>query len=216
MSGTDILDTHQVNQYLTALPEWRRVPGAIAAVFETKTAASTIELFADIARAAELDNHHPDVDWRYNRLFVTTMSHDVGGAVTTRDIALATKISEFAQKHSAKARVDLIGVVEVAVDTDDQQAISSQWAVGLGYNEASDRSLVDPNRRLPAIWFQQTQTPNANRLHLDIWGAYSESKKVLDELQSQQVQLDESSAPSFVVVTDHQGNRFCICTEKDR
>ncbi len=111
MSGTDILDTQQVNEYLQELPEWRRVPGAISAVFETLIAAAAIELFNDIARAAELDNHHPDVDWRYNRLFVTTTSHDVGGAVTTRDIALATKISDFAKERGATARTDLIKAV---------------------------------------------------------------------------------------------------------
>lgn len=216
MSDNDILDRQQVNQYLEELPQWRLVPGAIAAVFQTKTAAATIELFADIASAAELDNHHPDVDWRYNLLFVTTTSHDVGSQVTTRDIALASKISERAAALGATARTDLIGVVEIAVDTADVSEISAQWAAGLGYKEQGDGSLADPNHRLPAIWFQETQTPNDNRLHLDIWRAHSESQPVLDELQQCGAKLDHESAPSFVIATDAQNNRFCICTEKDR
>lgn len=216
MSGTDILDRQQVNEYLQDLVQWRQVPGAIAAVFETVTAAVAIELFNDIARAAEIDNHHPDVDWRYNRLFVTTTSHDVGGAVTTRDIALATKISGLAQERGATARTDLIGVVEIAIDTEDQNAISSQWAAGLGYKMASDGSLMDPNHRLPAIWFQQTSTPNPNRLHLDVWVPHLDSGAVLDAVAEAGAELDAESAPSFTVATDSQGNRFCICTEQDR
>lgn len=75
---------------------------------------------------------------------------------------------------------------------------------------------MDPHRRLPAIWFQETASPNPNRLHLDIWGPYSESARVLDRLREHQLALDEQQAPSFVVATDVQGNRFCLCTEQDR
>lgn len=216
MNNQDVLDKQQISDYLKDLPHWREVPGAIAAVFHAKTSAMAIELVNEIASAAELDQHHPDVDWRYNKVFVTSTSHDAGGQVTTRDIALAAKISERAEALGVAAHTELIGVVEIAIDTDDQEAISSQWVMGLGYKIASDGGLVDPNHRLPAIWFQHTTTPNPNRLHLDIWGAYSDSQKILDELQKQQAELDHESAPSFVVATDRQGNRFCICTEKDR
>ncbi|WP_417366879.1 4a-hydroxytetrahydrobiopterin dehydratase [Glutamicibacter arilaitensis] len=216
MSDTDILSNQQLHDYLEELPHWREIPGAIAAVFQTRTSAAAIELFSDIAGAAEMDKHHPDVDWRYNRLFVSTTSHDVGGAITTRDIALASKISERAEALGAKPRVDLIGAVEIGIDTDDPAAIAEQWAAGLGYKVQEDGSLVDPDHRKPSIWFQQTATPNENRLHLDIWNPYSESAKVLDALKEQGVAIDEQYAPGFYVGTDRQGNRFCICTEAER
>lgn len=216
MSDTDILSNQQLHDYLEELPHWREIPGAIAAVFQTRTSAAAIELFSDIAGAAEMDNHHPDVDWRYNRLFVSTASHDAGGAITARDIALASKISERAEALGAKPRVDLIGAVEIGIDTDDPAAIAAQWAAGLGYRVQEDGSLADPDHRKPAIWFQQTATPNENRLHLDIWNPYSESAKVLDALKEQGVAIDEQYAPGFYVATDRQGNHFCICTEEDR
>ncbi|MGO3856827.1 MAG: 4a-hydroxytetrahydrobiopterin dehydratase [Glutamicibacter arilaitensis] len=152
MSDTDILSNQQLRDYLEELPHWREIPGAIAAVFQTKTSAAAIELFSDIAGAAEMDNHHPDVDWRYNRLFVSTTSHDAGGAITARDIALASKISERAEALGAKPRVDLIGAVEIGIDTDDPAAIAAQWAAGLGYKVQEDGSLADPDHRKPAIW----------------------------------------------------------------
>jgi len=216
MNNQDVLDKQQISDYLKDLPHWREVPGAIAAVFQAKTSAMAIELVNEIASAAELDQHHPDVDWRYNKVFVTTTSHDAGGQVTTRDIALAAKISERAEALGVAAHTELIGVVEIAIDTDDAQRIAPQWAAGLGYRVMADGSLVDPDRRLPAIWFQETASPNPNRFHLDIWKPYSESSGVLEKLREQEAALDDQQAPSFVVATDRQGNRFCICTEQDR
>lgn len=216
MSGKDIIGDEQLGGELQKLPHWREVPGAIAAVFQAKTSAAAIELLSGITGAAEMDQHHPDVDWRYNRVFVSTTSHDVGGKITTRDLALAAKISEQAEALGIAARPELIAAVEIGIDTADPEAIAKQWAAGLGYEVQEDGSLADPNHRLPAIWFQKTETPNENRLHLDIWGPYSESKQVLDALQGQGVQLDEQYAPSFYVATDRQGNRFCICTEAER
>ena len=216
MSSNDILSDQQISDYLEELPHWREIPGGIAAVFQTKTAASAIELFSDIAGAAEMDNHHPDVDWRYNRVFVTTTSHDAGGRVTTRDIALASRISEQARALGATSRPELIRTVEIGIDTADPQQIAAQWAAGLGYQQQEDGSLVDPNHRLPAIWFQKTEDPNPNRLHLDIWVPFSESQPVLEALDSESTELDSQYAPSFTVATDRQGNRFCICTEQDR
>lgn len=216
MPAQDVIAQDQLNEYLQGMPQWREIPGAIAAVFETKTSAAAIELFSDIASAAEMDNHHPDVDWRYNRVFVTTTSHDAGGQVTTRDIALASKISERAAALGAKPRVDLIRAVEIAIDTDKPQEIAEQWAAGLGYKSLEDGSIADPHGRGPAIWFQKTGTPNTNRLHLDVWVPYSESGPVLKKLEDAGAHSDADAAPSFTVITDAQGNRFCICTEADR
>ncbi len=216
MSANDVIAQDELNGYLQEMPHWRKIPGAIAAVFETKTSAAAIELFSDIAGAAEMDNHHPNVDWRYNRIFVTTTSHDAGGQVTTRDVALAAKITERAEALGAKTRVDLISAVEIAIDTDNPEDIAQQWAAGLGYQKTHDGSLADPHGRGPAIWFQQTDTPNTNRLHLDIWVPHSESDVVLKKLEEAGTHADTQAAPSFTVITDSQGNRFCICTEADR
>ncbi len=216
MPTNDVITQEALNVYLKDLPHWREVPGAIAAVYETRGSAEAIELFSDIAGAAEMDNHHPDVDWRYNLIFVTTTSHDVGGQITARDIALASKISERANALGAKARTDLVGTVEVCIDTDNPEAIASQWAAGLGYKFLTDGSLADPNRRGPAIWFQKTSTPNDNRLHLDVWVPDSESQPILAALEASGVSAQADNAPAFTVITDSQGNRFCICTEAGR
>ncbi|MFJ2350482.1 4a-hydroxytetrahydrobiopterin dehydratase [Glutamicibacter sp. NPDC087673] len=216
MTVNDRIESTELASRLEALPQWRKLAGKLCTVYEAKSSAEAIELFSDIAAAAQMANHHPDVDWRYNLLFVSTVSHDAGGDITERDLALASEISQRAAALHAKARLDLIKMVEIGIDTDDAQAISGQWAAGLGYREQADGSLADPAGRLPGIWFQETPDPNPNRLHLDVWVPFSESEPVLEALGSESAGLDAQYAPSFTVATDRQGNRFCICTERDR
>lgn len=216
MTVNDRIESTELASRLEALPQWRKLAGKLCAVYEAKSSAEAIELFSDIAAAAQMANHHPDVDWRYNLLFVSTVSHDAGGDITERDLALASEISQRAAALHAKARLDLVKVVEIGIDTDDAQAITGDWAAGLDYREQPDGSLADPAGRLPAIWFQDTPTPHPSRLHLDVWVPHTESAAVLSRLESQGAVLDERSAPGFTIASDHQGNRFCICTEQDR
>lgn len=216
MPADDLIERTELASRLEHLPDWRLLAGRLSAVYETKSSAEAIELFNDIAGAAQIANHHPDVDWRYNLLFVSCTSHDAGGAITERDLALAAQISQRAIALHAKSRTDLIRAVEIGIDTEDAEAIAGHWAEGLGYRQQPDGSLADPAGRLPAIWFQHTATPNANRLHLDIWVPRSESEAVLRALEDREVALDRDSAPAFTVAADQQGNRFCICTEADR
>ncbi len=56
--------------------------GGLVTVYKTPTAAAALELIAAVGRLAEDQNHHPDLDWRYNRVFLRYTSHDAGGKVT--------------------------------------------------------------------------------------------------------------------------------------
>ena len=40
---------------------------------------------------------------------------------------------------------------------------------------------MDPYGRGPALWFQETGTPNSNRLHLDVHRSKAESGPVLEK-----------------------------------
>ncbi|WP_411373790.1 4a-hydroxytetrahydrobiopterin dehydratase [Arthrobacter sp. MPF02] len=64
MAGKDALPREQVEQALLGLPDWRYSDGGLVTVFKTPTAASALELIAAVGRAAEDQNHHPDLDWR--------------------------------------------------------------------------------------------------------------------------------------------------------
>lgn len=216
MNGKGVLNSEELQLNLQDLPHFRYLAGSLRAAYELPSAAAAIDLLGVIGALAEKTSHHPDVDWRYNKVFVSTSSHDAGGAITARDIALAKLISEGADKLAAISRLDLIRAMEIAIDTDAPQEIAEQWMVGLGYLKQEDGSLADPNRQGPAIWFQETTTPNDNRLHVDVWLPLNESKIVIERLKQQDVLLDESQGPSCTVVSDQQGNRYCLCADADR
>ena len=216
MSVKDVLSAEQIKANLSQLPLWRYGLGALRSAIKCESSAVALSLFAVIGELAQDANHHPDVDWRYDTLFISLTSHDAGGKVTARDAALARSISSEATAVGAVARPELLRSVEIAIDTANPEAIAAMWKTALGYRQQSDGSLVDPFGRGPAIWFQETQTPNANRFHVDVTVPFDQSAPILEALDTDGAMLDHAEAPRFVVATDAQGNRLCICTEEGR
>jgi 4a-hydroxytetrahydrobiopterin dehydratase len=104
--------------------------------------------------------------------------------------------------------------VDIAIDSADPAAISEVWRVGLGYKKGRSGDLVDPYGWGPSIWFQETATPNPNRLHLDVYRSKAESGPALEKTAGTGALMDYGHAPNWVVVTDSQGNRLCLCTEE--
>ncbi len=87
---------------LKDLPGWKLQDGLVT-VYKTSTAAEALALIAAIGQIAEEQNHHPDLDWRYNRVFLRYVSHDAGGEVTQRDLAAAASVSDAASAVGAVA-----------------------------------------------------------------------------------------------------------------
>jgi 4a-hydroxytetrahydrobiopterin dehydratase len=85
-----------------ALPEgWSLDPGGKAISLHLKMAdfLDALGLMNEVAEVAERLEHHPDFHLeRYNRLRITTYSHDVG-TLTERDEGLAGAISALLQKR---------------------------------------------------------------------------------------------------------------------
>ncbi|HSN38236.1 MAG TPA: VOC family protein, partial [Arthrobacter sp.] len=158
-------------------------------------------------------NHHPDLDWRYNRVFLRYSSHDAGDEVTRRDVAAAAAAGAAAAGIGATAEPGLYRTIEVVIDSEDPAAISEVWRVALGYRRGGSDDLVDPFGRGPTLWFQQTSTPSPSRLHLDIHRSKAESGPVLEKTAATGALVNRDHAPNWVVVTDAEGNQLCLCTE---
>lgn len=95
----------EVEAALKELPGWKYQDGLVT-VFKTSTAADALALIAAVGRIAEEQNHHPDLEWRYNRVFLRYVSHDAGDSVTERDVAAAAAVSEAAAASGALAQPD--------------------------------------------------------------------------------------------------------------
>ncbi|MFP3459321.1 4a-hydroxytetrahydrobiopterin dehydratase [Arthrobacter globiformis] len=210
----DILTRPQIDEALAGLPDWRYRLGGLVTVYKTPTSAAALELIAAVGRVAEDMDHHPDLDWRYNRVFIRVSSHDVGGEVTTRDTGAAASVSAAASAAGAEAQPGLYRSVEIGIDTADAAEISEVWRVALGYRKGRFGDLVDPYGRGPGVWFQETATPSDNRLHLDIHRSKAESAPALEKTAATGALINSDHAPNWVVVTDAQGNRLCLCTEE--
>lgn len=113
----DILTGERIDAALAKLPDWRYRPGGLVTVYKTPTAAAALELIAAVGRLAEQQNHHPDLGWRYNRVFLRYSSHDAGGEVTGRDAAAAAAVSEAAAQVGAAAQPGQFTALEWVSDT---------------------------------------------------------------------------------------------------
>lgn len=100
----DVLTRDRIDAVLAALPDWQYRQGGLVAVYKTPTAAAALELIAAVGRLAEEQNHHPDLDWRYNKVHLRYTSHDAGGDVTERDAAAAEAVSAAAARLGATAQ----------------------------------------------------------------------------------------------------------------
>jgi len=211
-----ILNVDEVTTALQSLPDWRRRLGGLHTVYHALSSVDAVELMYRIGQVANELDHHPDLDWRYDHVFVRTSTHSAGSKITAKDIELATRISTLAAHIGASAEPEKFRTVEIGVDTTDPEAITQTWSEALGYRN-KDGELRDPWGRGPSVWFQKTPTPDASRLHLDIWVEDATADDVLVEAEKAGAsRLDERFHPTFTVIADDDGNRFCICTALGR
>lgn len=210
----DVLTRPQIDDALAGLPDWRYRLGGLVTAYKAPTAAAALELIAAVGRIAEESDHHPDLDWRYNRVFIRFSSHDAGSEVTPRDVNAAAAVSEAAAGAGAQAEPGLYRSVEIGIDTADAAEIAEVWRVALGYRKGRHGGLADPYGRGPGLWFQETETPGENRLHVDIYRSKAESAPALEKTAATGALMNSDHAPGWVVVTDAQGNRLCLCTEE--
>lgn len=70
---------------------WSRDGDHLTRSFEFASFMQAIEFVNQVARTAEEIDHHPDILISYRRVTLNLSSHDTGG-VTSRDLALASKI----------------------------------------------------------------------------------------------------------------------------
>ena len=91
------LSQAEITEALTTLPEWSQDGNAIIANYTFGDFSDALVFVNTVGSEAEMMNHHPDIDIRYNKVRMLLTSHDSGG-ITRRDTRMAKRISEiFAQ-----------------------------------------------------------------------------------------------------------------------
>ncbi len=91
-----LLRAREIRQKLRALEGWRVRGRFITKTFEFGEFMEGIAFVNDVARVAEKQEHHPDINVRYTTVKLSIQTHSEGG-VTSWDIALAKAIDRVAQ-----------------------------------------------------------------------------------------------------------------------
>ncbi|MEK7780936.1 MAG: 4a-hydroxytetrahydrobiopterin dehydratase [Verrucomicrobiota bacterium] len=87
------LTATQIKAALPTVPDWKKRGATITRTFEFKDFPAAIKFVNAVAKLAEKEWHHPDIDIRWNKVMLTLTTHDAGG-LTDRDFSLAKKFNQ--------------------------------------------------------------------------------------------------------------------------
>lgn len=205
------------------LDDWRQLTGTIRARFRTGDFATGLRLVERVGAAAEEANHHPEIRLSYREVLVDLSSHDVGG-VTSRDVDLARRISEYAAELGAAPDVAGLTRLELGLDTARGAELAPFYAALLG-SKVRGGEEVDPSGQVPTVWWQEPDgqgpalpEPDVpQRWHFDVWVPMDEGeRRVQAALDAGGTLVSDERAPAYWVLADADGNRCCVCTVAHR
>jgi 4a-hydroxytetrahydrobiopterin dehydratase len=96
----ELLGEGGVAEALLALGSWEGDANSLRRTVAAPDFPTGIRIVDEVAVAAEELNHHPDIDIRWRKLTFALSTHSKGG-VTERDVELAQRIDEIADRHGA-------------------------------------------------------------------------------------------------------------------
>ena len=84
------LNAAEIKSALGKIPGWKKKGSVISRKFQFKNFPAAMKFVNAVAKAAEKEQHHPDIDIRWNKVTLALTTHDAGG-LTEKDFALAKK-----------------------------------------------------------------------------------------------------------------------------
>lgn len=85
------MDETAAARALARLPGWARRERGIVRTYRFDDFRAALAFVNRVAELAERQQHHPDIDIRYNEVTLSMWTHDAGG-LTERDFRLAAAI----------------------------------------------------------------------------------------------------------------------------
>ncbi|MCO5183551.1 MAG: 4a-hydroxytetrahydrobiopterin dehydratase [Anaerolineae bacterium] len=89
MSSRHKLTQAEIDDALTELPGWHVKDGKLHKQFKFDSFATALGWMVSVGIFADKIDHHPEWANVYNRVTVDLVTHDLGNAISTRDIDLA-------------------------------------------------------------------------------------------------------------------------------
>ena len=91
---TPPLTRKEIKLALGTLPGWKFAKNTLAKEFQFGSFREAMSFMVRAGFEAEAMDHHPDWTNVYNRVAVRLNTHDAGGRVTAKDIALAKRLQQ--------------------------------------------------------------------------------------------------------------------------
>ncbi|MFE4454250.1 4a-hydroxytetrahydrobiopterin dehydratase [Streptomyces sp. NPDC056796] len=96
------LSAHDVEAGLSELPGWQLDGDRITRTYRLPSHFAAAGLTVHIAQIQDELNHHSDLALGYNTVSLAVHTHDAGGAVTHKDLTLASRVEAVAAGHGAE------------------------------------------------------------------------------------------------------------------
>lgn len=203
------------------MPDWRVLNHRAQLTVDCGGFADAMTFVAAVGELAEEADHHPELDVRFARVHLALSSHDVG-SLSERDVALGARIVELARSRGWTLDTSRLAHTQIAIDVRDPAAVVPFWKAVYAYDQTSEVDLVDPERRGPSLWFQQTDEPASgntgrSRTHIDVYVPHDQVESRLANVLAAGGRLvTDAYAPAWWVLSDPEGNEACLCTWHDQ
>ncbi len=92
----DLMKADELKARMKKIPEWELEKKHIERTFEFDDFSDSIDFVNALAEVAEEEEHHPDIDIRYNKVRLVLSTHSKGG-LTELDFALAERIDTLSE-----------------------------------------------------------------------------------------------------------------------
>src|SRR2546425_7947996 len=92
----DLMKAPELKERMKKIPEWELEKKHIERTFEFDDFVDAIDFVNTVAEVAEEEEHHPDIDIRFNKVRLVLSTHSKGG-VTELDFALAERIDTLSE-----------------------------------------------------------------------------------------------------------------------
>jgi len=202
--------------------DWRVVGEGACAYFRTGSFAAGARLVNAISEMAGLEDHHPDVDLRYEGVTVRLITMTPKGAgLTERGLGLARQISAVARDLGVPADPATVQTVQVTIDAIDIPKVKPFWRAVLGYQDRADspEDLIDPRGRGASFWFQKIDAPDleGNRMHIDVWVPPDQAEaRIAAAIAAGGHLVTDKYAPAWWTLGDVEGNLADVATATSR
>ena len=94
---SDLIPAAEIKNLMKKVPEWETDKKKLERTFEFDDFTSAIDFVNSVAEISEEQEHHPDIDVRYNHVKLSLHTHSKGG-LTDLDFQLAERIDTLTEE----------------------------------------------------------------------------------------------------------------------